>query len=100
MVRRRIDRDAVLKLKLAALECLWSLGREQPEFATYRAEHGRPLERQLRLGKRARQRVRSGTVTGEFKKIDISETPDRGSRNIDISEVPDKSVRKEPVTSG
>ena len=27
--------------------------------------------------KRARQRVRTGTVTGEFKKIDISETPDR-----------------------
>src|SRR5256712_1475211 len=26
--------------------------------------------------KRARQRVRSGAVTGEFKKIDISETPD------------------------
>jgi uncharacterized membrane protein len=26
--------------------------------------------------KRARQRVRSGTVTGELKKIDISETPD------------------------
>jgi len=27
--------------------------------------------------KRARQRVRSGAATGEFKKIDISETPDR-----------------------
>ena len=27
--------------------------------------------------KRARQRVRSGTVTGEFKRIDISETPDK-----------------------
>ncbi len=27
--------------------------------------------------KRARQRVRSGGATGEFKKIDISETPDR-----------------------
>ena len=27
--------------------------------------------------KRARQRVRSSTVTGEFKRIDISETPDR-----------------------
>jgi hypothetical protein len=26
--------------------------------------------------KRARQRVRTGAVTGEFKKIDISETPD------------------------
>jgi len=27
--------------------------------------------------KRARQRVRSGTTTGEFRKIDITETPDR-----------------------
>ena len=27
--------------------------------------------------RRARQRVRSGTATGEFRKIDISETPDR-----------------------
>lgn len=27
--------------------------------------------------KRARQRVRSGSMTGEFKKIDVSETPDR-----------------------
>ncbi len=27
--------------------------------------------------KRARQRVRSGSMTGEFKKIDITETPDR-----------------------
>ena len=27
--------------------------------------------------KRARQRVRSGSTTGEFKKIDMSETPDR-----------------------
>ena len=50
--------------------------------------------------KRARQRVRSGAATGELRKIDISETPDRGSRNVDISEVPDKSVREEPVTSG
>ena len=39
--------------------------------------------------KRARQRVRSGTMTGEFKKIDVSETPDRDSRKIDISETPD-----------
>jgi uncharacterized membrane protein len=30
--------------------------------------------------KRARQRVRSGSLTGEFKKIDISETPDRDKR--------------------
>jgi uncharacterized membrane protein len=39
--------------------------------------------------RRARQRVRSGVAaTGEFKKIDISETPDRGSRRRDISEAP------------
>jgi len=30
--------------------------------------------------KRARQRVRSGSATGEFKKIDLSETPDRDRR--------------------
>jgi uncharacterized membrane protein len=43
--------------------------------------------------KRARQRVRSGAATGEFRKIDISETPDRDSRRIDISETPDKDAR-------
>jgi len=42
--------------------------------------------------KRARQRVRSGTATGEFRKIDISETPDRDSRRIDISETPDRDA--------
>ncbi len=31
--------------------------------------------------KRARQRVRSGSATGEFRKIDISETPDREQRS-------------------
>jgi uncharacterized membrane protein len=30
--------------------------------------------------KRARQRVRSGSTTGEFKKIDLSETPDKDRR--------------------
>ena len=30
--------------------------------------------------KRARQRVRSGGTTSEFKKIDLSETPDRDKR--------------------
>lgn len=40
--------------------------------------------------RRARQRVRSGAATGEFKKIDISETPDRGSRRFDISDTPDR----------
>jgi uncharacterized membrane protein len=42
--------------------------------------------------RRARQRVRSGAGTGEFRKIDISETPDRGSRRIDISETPDRDA--------
>jgi hypothetical protein len=36
--------------------------------------------------------VRSGAATGEFRKIDISETPDRDSRRIDISETPDKDA--------
>jgi uncharacterized membrane protein len=38
--------------------------------------------------RRARQRVRSGTATGELRKIDISETPDRDSTRIHISETP------------
>jgi uncharacterized membrane protein len=38
--------------------------------------------------KRARQRVRSGSTTGEFRKIDISETPDKKSKRIHISETP------------
>ena len=42
--------------------------------------------------RRARQRVRSGASTGEFRKIDISETPDRDSRRIDISETPDRDA--------
>jgi uncharacterized membrane protein len=37
--------------------------------------------------KRARQRVRSGTVTGEFKRIDISETPDKTEVSGQRSEV-------------
>jgi uncharacterized membrane protein len=37
--------------------------------------------------KRARQRVRSGTTTGEFRKIDISETPDRTEIRGQRSEV-------------
>ncbi|MEP6921370.1 MAG: DUF2270 domain-containing protein [bacterium] len=47
--------------------------------------------------KRARQRVRSSTMTGEFRKIDISETPDRDTRSIDISETPDRQVPLEPL---
>jgi uncharacterized membrane protein len=38
--------------------------------------------------KRARQRVRSGAATGEFRKIDITETPDRDSKRVNISETP------------
>ena len=34
--------------------------------------------------KRARQRVRSGATTGEFKKIDITETPDSRSQRSEI----------------
>jgi uncharacterized membrane protein len=37
--------------------------------------------------KRARQRVKS-SATGEFRKIDISETPDKDSKRIHISETP------------
>lgn len=42
--------------------------------------------------KRARQRVRNGTLTGEFRKVDITETPDRESRRIDTSETPDRDA--------
>jgi uncharacterized membrane protein len=49
--------------------------------------------------KRARQRVRAAT-TGEFKKIDITETPDRDLRDVDISEAPDRFVREETVSRG
>jgi hypothetical protein len=38
--------------------------------------------------KRARQRVRSGAATGEYRKVDITETPDRDSKRIHISETP------------
>ncbi len=45
--------------------------------------------------KRARQRVRSGSTTGEFRKIDISETPDREQKTefrIQESEVTGSEV--------
>ncbi|MGH9871967.1 MAG: DUF2270 domain-containing protein [Pyrinomonadaceae bacterium] len=42
--------------------------------------------------KRARQRVRSGSATGEFRKIDISETADKDSRRIHVSETPDRNA--------
>jgi hypothetical protein len=50
--------------------------------------------------RRARQRVRSGALTGEFKKIDISETPDRESHRIDRSESPEREVPAESLTRG
>jgi uncharacterized membrane protein len=42
--------------------------------------------------KRARQRVRSGSTTGEFRKIDISETPDRAEVRSQKSEVKESEV--------
>lgn len=56
--------------------------------------------RTTQRAKRARQRVRSGTMTGEFKRIDISETPDRDSREIDISENSDTEIPAETLTRG
>lgn len=56
--------------------------------------------RTTQRAKRARQRVRSGTMTGEFKKIDISETPDRDARKIDISEDSDTEIPAETLTRG
>jgi 4-alpha-glucanotransferase len=43
--RRLIDRDAVLRLKLGALERIWAAGRPRDDegLQTYRAERGRPL---------------------------------------------------------
>jgi len=46
--------------------------------------------------KRARQRVRSSaSTTGEFKKLDLSEIPNKSSRDIDTSETPDGYVPEE-----
>jgi uncharacterized membrane protein len=45
--------------------------------------------------KRARQRVRSGAATGEFKKIDISETPDREKAEVRETEVRETEVRSQ-----
>lgn len=47
--------------------------------------------------KRARQRVRS-TATGEFKKVDITETPDKDTARRDYSEAPDRKTPEETVT--
>ncbi|MDQ2855732.1 MAG: DUF2270 domain-containing protein [Acidobacteriota bacterium] len=44
--------------------------------------------------KRARQRVRSGTVTGEFKRIDISETPESRDQRAEVrSQTSESEVR-------
>ncbi|HEY6230424.1 MAG TPA: DUF2270 domain-containing protein [Pyrinomonadaceae bacterium] len=51
-----------------------------------RVATGRP--RTSVRAKRARQRVRSGAATGEFRKVDITETPERDSKRIHISETP------------
>lgn len=56
--------------------------------------------RTTQRAKRARQRVRSGTMTGEFKKIDISETPDKDARKIDINESSDTEIPAETLTRG
>lgn len=42
--------------------------------------------------KRARQRVRSGAATGEFRKIDISETPDRTEVRSQRSEASERAA--------
>lgn len=48
--------------------------------------------------KRARQRVRSGAMTGEYKKIDLSEAPDKDSRKSDIGEESDSEIPAETLT--
>ncbi len=55
--------------------------------------------RTTQRAKRARQRVRS-SMTGEFKKIDISETPDRGSRKVDVSDASGDEIPEETLTRG
>jgi hypothetical protein len=39
-------------------------------------------------------------MTGEFKKIDISETPDRDSSRIDVSETSEREIPEETLTRG
>ena len=63
-----------------------------------RAATGAATRRTTVRARRARQRVRSGGVTGELRKIDISETPDRDRRKTEISESPDRDVREPSVT--
>jgi uncharacterized membrane protein len=47
--------------------------------------------------KRARQRVRSGAATGEFRKVDITETPDADTKKTDIPQRRDETVEEETV---
>ena len=44
----------------------------------------------VRRAKRARQRLRLGSTSGEFRKIDITQTPDR---RIHTSETPDRVIK-------
>lgn len=43
--QRLIDRDAVLRLKMDALACIWKIARPSPAFDAYLAREGRELER-------------------------------------------------------
>ena len=43
--RRLIDRDAVFRLKMEALECIWKSAKPDASFDAYRAREGRDLER-------------------------------------------------------
>lgn len=53
----------------------------------------RPVAATQSRAKKARQRVRSVASTGEFRKIDITETPDR----IDRTETPDRKKKQETI---
>jgi uncharacterized membrane protein len=44
----------------------------------------------VRRAKRARHRLRGGSTSGEFRKIDITQTPDR---RIHVSETPDRVIK-------
>ena len=46
--------------------------------------------RTTQRARKARQRVRSGATTGEFRKPEVTDVPNRSSTRIDISETPDR----------
>lgn len=50
--------------------------------------------------RRARQRVRAGTMTGEFKKIDITDTPERNAGKLDTSETNNRKMPEKTLTRG